>query len=177
MAGEAHPVPSRTRKLSPRAPMVLRSESGGEQDAAGHQGAFCQGRPTPRARRGPPRKSRQPACCAGGRGGRVRPPRPLFGMGDRASASAPEACEQGRDGALGEGRHAVHGAADGGVHAAPAQGRVPVDLRLRVGGAVTPPAAGRSGEAPRKLCCCPCGGPVFSHGNVSDKIIQRIVTR
>ena len=39
MAGEAHPVPSRTRKLSPRAPMVLRSESVGEQDAAGHQGA------------------------------------------------------------------------------------------------------------------------------------------
>jgi len=27
----------------------------------------------------------------------------------------------------------VRGAADGGVHAAPAQGRVPVDLRLRVG--------------------------------------------
>ncbi len=25
MAGEAHPVPFRTRKLSPRAPMVLRS--------------------------------------------------------------------------------------------------------------------------------------------------------
>ena len=69
-----------------------------------------------------------------GAGGRVRPPGPLSGMGGRAPASAPEACEQGRDGALGEGRHAVRGAADGGVHAAPAQGRVPVDLRLRVGG-------------------------------------------
>ena len=53
MAGEAHPDPSRTRKLSPRAPMVLRSQSVGEQDAAGHQGAFCQGRPPPRERRGP----------------------------------------------------------------------------------------------------------------------------
>lgn len=132
MAGEAHPVPSRTRKLSPRAPMVLRSKSVGEQDAAGHQGAFCQGRPPPRERRGPPRVSRRPACRAGGGRGRVRP-RPLSGMGDRAPASAPEACEQGRDDALGEGRNAVRGAADGGVHAPPAQGRVPVDLRLRVG--------------------------------------------
>ena len=40
MAGEAHPVPSRTRKLSPRAPMVLRSQSVGEQDAADQLGAF-----------------------------------------------------------------------------------------------------------------------------------------
>lgn len=72
------------------------------------------------------------ALRRGAEGGACVPPA-LFGMGDRASASAPEACEQGRDGALGEGRHAVHGAADGGVHAAPAQGRVPVDLRLRVG--------------------------------------------
>ena len=176
MAGEAHPVPSRTRKLSPRAPMVLRSKSVGEQDAAGHQGAFCQGRPPPRERRGPPRVSRRPACRAEGGRGRVRPPAPLA-WGERAPASAPEAREQGRDGALGEGRHAVRGAADGGVHAAPAQGRVPVDLRLRVGEAVTPPAAGRPGEAPRKLRCCPCGGPVFSHGNVSDTIIQRIAAR
>ena len=73
------------------------------------------------------------ALRRGAEGGACVPPA-LFGMGDRASASAPEACEQGRDGALGEGRHAVHGAADGGVHAAPAQGRIPVDLRLRVGG-------------------------------------------
>ena len=134
MAGEAHPVPSRTRKLSPRAPMVLRSKSVGEQDAAGHQGAFCQGRPPPRARRGPFRVSRRPACRAGGPRGRVRPPPPApFWHRGRAPASAPEALEQGRDGALGEGRHAVRGAADGGVHAAPAQGRGPVDLRLRVG--------------------------------------------
>ncbi len=177
MAGEAHPVPSRTRKLSPRAPIVLRSKSVGEQDAAGHQGAFCQGRPPQRERRGPPRISRRPACRAGGPRGRVRPPGPLSGIGDRAPASAPEAREQGRDGALGEGRHAVRGAADGGVHAAPAQGRVPVDLRLCVGKTVTPPAAGRPGEAPRKLRCSPCGGPVFSHGNVSDTIIQRLATR
>ena len=46
MAGEAHPVPSRTRKLSPRAPMVLRSQSVGEQDAADQPGAFS--RPGPR---------------------------------------------------------------------------------------------------------------------------------
>ena len=41
MAGEAHPVPSRTRKLSPLAPMVLRRKSVGEQGAAVHQGAFA----------------------------------------------------------------------------------------------------------------------------------------
>ena len=52
MAGEAHPVPSRTRKLSPLAPMVLRRKSVGEQGAAVHQGAFsstCTGRRGPRA--------------------------------------------------------------------------------------------------------------------------------
>ena len=40
MAGEAHLVPFRTQKLSPRAPMVLRSESVGEQDVADQRGAF-----------------------------------------------------------------------------------------------------------------------------------------
>ena len=40
MAGEAHLVPFRTQKLSPRAPMVLRSESVGEQDVADQLGAF-----------------------------------------------------------------------------------------------------------------------------------------
>ena len=40
MAGEAHLAPFRTQKLSPRAPMVLRRESVGEQDAAGQQRAF-----------------------------------------------------------------------------------------------------------------------------------------
>ena len=40
MAGEAHPVPSRTRKLSPRAPIVLRVKPVGDQDAAGRLGAF-----------------------------------------------------------------------------------------------------------------------------------------
>ena len=45
MAGEAHPVPFRTRKLSPRAPMVLRSESVGEQDVADQRGAFAAGGP------------------------------------------------------------------------------------------------------------------------------------
>ena len=40
MAGEVHLVPFRTQKLSPRAPMVLRRESVGEQDAAGQQRAF-----------------------------------------------------------------------------------------------------------------------------------------
>ena len=64
MAGEAHPVPSRTRKLSPRAPMVLRSESVGEQDVADQRRAFplfCREGPGgtaptgPYAMRGPPR--------------------------------------------------------------------------------------------------------------------------
>ena len=40
MAGEAHLVPFRTQKLIPRAPMVLRSQSVGEQDAADQLGAF-----------------------------------------------------------------------------------------------------------------------------------------
>ena len=40
MAGEAHLAPLRTQKLSPRAPMVLRREPVGEQDAAGQQRAF-----------------------------------------------------------------------------------------------------------------------------------------
>lgn len=44
MAGEVHPVPSRTRKLSPPAPMVLRSQSVGEQDVADQRGAFSRGR-------------------------------------------------------------------------------------------------------------------------------------
>ena len=53
MAGEVHPVPFRTRKLSPPAPMVLRSKSVGEQDVADQRGAFSRsegGRP----RAGPP---------------------------------------------------------------------------------------------------------------------------
>jgi hypothetical protein len=41
MAGEAHPVPFRTRKLSPRAPMVLRGKPVGEQGAADQRGAFA----------------------------------------------------------------------------------------------------------------------------------------
>ena len=41
MAGEVHPVPFRTRKLSPLAPMVLRSKSVGEQDVADQRGAFA----------------------------------------------------------------------------------------------------------------------------------------
>lgn len=53
MAGEAHPVPSRTRKLSPRAPIVLRVEPVGDQDAAGRLGAFSP-REGPRAERGAP---------------------------------------------------------------------------------------------------------------------------
>ena len=57
MAGEVHPVPFRTRKLSPPAPMVLRSQSVGEQDAADQQGAFsC--RETSGAREGPFLRSR-----------------------------------------------------------------------------------------------------------------------
>ena len=54
MAGEAHPDPSRTRKLSPRAPMVLRGQPVGEQDAADQRRAFrerarCPGETTPGA--------------------------------------------------------------------------------------------------------------------------------
>lgn len=52
MAGEAHPVPSRTRKLSPRAPIVLRGKPVGDQDAAGRLGAFSPGG-APRRARGP----------------------------------------------------------------------------------------------------------------------------
>ena len=57
MAGEAHPVPSRTRKLSPRAPIVLRVKPVGDQDAAGRLGAFSPG--------GAPRRARGPFLCAG----------------------------------------------------------------------------------------------------------------
>ena len=53
MAGEAHPVPSRTRKLSPRAPIVLRVQPVGDQDAAGRLGAFSP-QEGPRAERGAP---------------------------------------------------------------------------------------------------------------------------
>ena len=58
MAGEAHPVPSRTRKLSPRAPIVLRVKPVGDQDAAGRLGAFSP-QEGPRAERG------APFLCAG----------------------------------------------------------------------------------------------------------------
>ena len=62
MAGEAHPVPSRTRKLSPRAPIVLRGEPVGDQDAAGRLGAFSplEG---PRAGRGVPFPMRRARAC------------------------------------------------------------------------------------------------------------------
>ncbi len=53
MAGEAHPVPSRTRKLSPRAPIVLRVEPVGDQDAAGRPVAFSPAGGAPRRARGP----------------------------------------------------------------------------------------------------------------------------
>ena len=59
MAGEAHLAPFRTQKLSPRAPMVLRSESVGEQDVADQLGAF----------------SRLAAELCGSRGGRDSGPR------------------------------------------------------------------------------------------------------
>ena len=58
MAGEAHPVPSRTRKLSPRAPIVLRGKPVGDQDAAGRLGAFSPG--------GAPRRARGPFFYASG---------------------------------------------------------------------------------------------------------------
>ena len=87
MAGEAHPVPSRTRKLSPLAPMVLRSESVGEQDAAAQQGAFSMCRAPGRAtalagglfyvRRSPARRARSPAPEPPPWGGR----RPAAGPG------------------------------------------------------------------------------------------------
>lgn len=54
MAGEVHPVPFRTRKLSPPAPMVLRSKSVGEQDVADQRGAFSRSEgDRPRAGRPP----------------------------------------------------------------------------------------------------------------------------
>ena len=63
MAGEVHPVPFRTRKLSPPAPMVLRSKSVGEQDVADQRGAF--------------------SCAEGGRPHAGRPPSPCVGHGMR----------------------------------------------------------------------------------------------
>ena len=54
MAGEVHPVPFRTRKLSPPAPMVLRSKSVGEQDVADQRGAFSCAEGGPPARRAAP---------------------------------------------------------------------------------------------------------------------------
>lgn len=54
MAGEVHPVPFRTRKLSPPAPMVLRRKSVGEQDVADQRGAFPVPRGAARAPGGPP---------------------------------------------------------------------------------------------------------------------------
>ena len=53
MAGEVHPVPFRTRKLSPPAPMVLRSKSVGEQDVADQRGAFSCAEGAARAPGGP----------------------------------------------------------------------------------------------------------------------------
>ena len=59
MAGEVHPVPFRTRKLSPPAPMVLRSKSVGEQDVADQRGAFS------RSEGGRPRAGRPPFAVRG----------------------------------------------------------------------------------------------------------------
>ena len=60
MAGEVHPVPFRTRKLSPPAPMVLRSKSVGEQDVADQRGAFYVDSPSAAWRAGRP-----PSLCVG----------------------------------------------------------------------------------------------------------------
>ena len=66
MAGEVHPVPFRTRKLSPPAPMVLRRKSVGEQDVADQRGAFsCAEGGRPRAGRGRPRAGRPPLAVRG----------------------------------------------------------------------------------------------------------------
>ena len=59
MAGEVHPVPFRTRKLSPPAPRVLRRKAVGERVVADLRGAFARGeglRPLPpfSLRVGPP---------------------------------------------------------------------------------------------------------------------------
>ena len=113
--------------------MVLRSSPWESRTPPATKGHFARG--------GPLRESGggllfyiQGLCSTwnGGRGDLAVPSAPYRHAGGWLR-SAPEAREEGRDGALGEGRHAVRGAADGGVHAAPAQGRVPVDLRLRVG--------------------------------------------
>ena len=73
MAGEAHPVPSRTRKLSPRAPIVLRVKPVGDQDAAGRLGAFSPG--------GAPRRARGPFSYAPGAGLLLLPDRfPIMSM-------------------------------------------------------------------------------------------------
>ena len=50
MAGEAHPVPSRTRKLSPLAPMVLRSSPWESRTSLTNEGhSVVRGRASPGA--------------------------------------------------------------------------------------------------------------------------------
>ena len=73
MAGEAHPVPSRTRKLSPRAPMVLRGKPVGEQDVADQRRAFSRPGCVPGAHMDRPPSQRG---LRRGRRGRGQPRRP-----------------------------------------------------------------------------------------------------
>ena len=71
--------------------MVLRRKSVGEQDAAGHQGAFCQGRPPPRER-GASLLYIQGLCSTwnGGRGDCAVPSAPSCDVGmTSASPSGP----------------------------------------------------------------------------------------
>ena len=103
MAGEAHPVPFRTRKLSPRAPMVLRRKAVGEQGAADQQGAFSRGGgpvPAP-AGAGPPLLARMPAAPPGPPAQDVcvpwRPSRPLHAAGRGAYITSSRRTGRGRD--------------------------------------------------------------------------------
>ena len=77
MAGEAHPVPSRTRKLSPLAPMVLRCSPWESRTPPASKGRF----PIYRPRGRPPA-----ALAAGGLPLRAGGPSPARGAGPLGSA-------------------------------------------------------------------------------------------
>ena len=75
--------------------MVLRSESVGEQDAAGHQGAFCQGRPPRESGGGLLAYPGGPRAAQGGPRGRVRPPGPFLAWGTGRRRQPPRPASRG----------------------------------------------------------------------------------
>lgn len=165
MAGEAHPVPSRTRKLSPRAPMVLRGKPVGEQDVADQRRAFsfslCASR---RPRRGPTAAAGAPSSS---RADRVCGHEPRRGLGrappEAACGEAGRACLNGR----------YHGGVAWRRNRAPlAEGtavRVLPPGRLSRSGAAALDDYCRRSDAPVSLSAAPSFtlGGVVPHGPVS----------